>query len=204
MTRNAISMFSCSFSPALVSFGQCARVLLAAQFFELIKDWAKDVGVVIGDRSGEIGEIFCALNDCCDAFETHSGIDVTLRQRHKRAIRIRVELDENEIPNLDATRISFIHQRATRVAVRRKIDVNLRAGPARTGVAHHPKIICPATVQNVNLRIEISFAKQMHPVIVALPGQTHLARPGRADKPSHKAVGAEISNARRVAPKPTR
>ena len=64
------------------------RVFFAAQFFELIEDWAKDVGLVIRDGSGEIGEIFCVLNDRGDALETHSGIDVTLRQRvDERAIR---------------------------------------------------------------------------------------------------------------------
>ena len=37
--------------------------------------------------------------------------------------RLRVELDEDQIPNLDATRIVFVHERAARVAVRRKIDM---------------------------------------------------------------------------------
>ena len=102
-----------------------------------------------------------------------------LRQRRERAIRVSVELDENEVPNFDATGISFVYQRAACVAVRRKVDMNLRARPAWTGVAHHPKIIGSATVQNVNLRIEIGFAKQMRPVIVRfLVKLTRLARAG--------------------------
>jgi hypothetical protein len=54
-------------------------VSFAAQFLEFIKDWAKDIGVVIRDSSGEIGEVFCVLNNRAHALETHSRINVTLR-----------------------------------------------------------------------------------------------------------------------------
>ena len=91
---------------------------------------------------------------------------MTLRQRRERTVRIRIELDENEIPNLDATRILLIHQRAARIPLRCKIDVYLRARSARTGVAHHPEIVGLSTVENVDNRIEIGFAKQMRPVLV--------------------------------------
>src|SRR4029077_8058636 len=122
---------------------QRIRVLPAAQFFQLLKDWTKDVCLVIRDSSGEIGEVFRVLNDRGNALETHSCIDMSLRQRRERAIRIRVELDENEIPNFDTARISFIYQRAARITVRRKIDMNLRARSTGPGIAHHPKIIGP-------------------------------------------------------------
>ena len=55
---------------------QRAGVFFAAQFFDLIEDRAENVGLVIRSRSGKIGEILGALNDCYGALETHSGIDV--------------------------------------------------------------------------------------------------------------------------------
>src|SRR5439155_24715874 len=44
-------------------------VILSAQLFDLIKNRAEDVGIVIRNRSGEIGEIPGALHDCGHALE---------------------------------------------------------------------------------------------------------------------------------------
>jgi hypothetical protein len=44
--------------------------------------------------------------------------------------------------------------------------MNLRTRPAGTGVTHHPEIIGLAAIKNVNRWVEISFAKQIRPVIV--------------------------------------
>src|SRR5205085_4709686 len=112
-------------------------------------------------------------------FETHPGIDVTLRQRRESPVGIRVELDENQIPDLNAARIILVHERAARVAVWCKIDMQLRARPARTSVAHHPEIVGLAEAKNVNFRIEISVLKQARPMLVCLLVElAWLARPG--------------------------
>ena len=66
---------------------------------------------------------------------------------------------KTKIPNLDAARIIFVHERATSVAVWRKIDVHFRTRSARTGVAHHPEIVGFAAAENVNFWIEIRFTK---------------------------------------------
>ena len=93
--------------------------------------------------------------------------------------RLRIELDENQIPNLDAARIILVHKDATRMAVWRQIDVHFRARPARAGVAHHPEIVGFPAAENVNFWIEIGFAKQMSPMIVGfLIELTRLVRPG--------------------------
>ena len=91
---------------------------------------------------------------------------MTLWQESQGVVRIRVELNENQIPNLDATRVFLVHQLTACVAVRCEIDMHFRARPARTGVAHHPEIVCFSTVENVDGRIEIGFAKQSRPMIV--------------------------------------
>src|SRR5437667_6527228 len=65
-----------SHAGSVTSDWQRTPVFLAAQFFEVIENRTKDVSFVIGDRAGEIGEVFRSLGDCGHALETHSGIDV--------------------------------------------------------------------------------------------------------------------------------
>ena len=101
-----------------------------------------------------------------------------LRQRRERSVGIRVELDEDQIPNFNAARIIPVHERAARVAVRRKIDMQFRARAARTGVAHHPKVVGLTKTGDVDLRIEIGILKQTRPIIVRLLIKlARLARP---------------------------
>ena len=148
------------------AFQQRARIFFAAQFFDLIENRAENVGLVIRNCTGEIAEIFCTLNDRGHAFEPHSGIDVTLRQGCECSIGVRVELNENQIPNLDAARIVLVHECATRVAVESKIDMDFGTRPAGACIAHHPEIIGLAATENVNLRIEIGVTKQTRPVLI--------------------------------------
>jgi len=84
---------------------------------------------------------------------------MTLRQRGERAVGVGVELDENQIPNLNAARIVFVHERAARVAIGRKIDMQLGARPARAGVAHHPEIVFLVPVYDMDLWIKIRVLK---------------------------------------------
>src|SRR5439155_14024727 len=98
-------------------------IFLAAQFFELIEHRAEDVSFVIGNRAGKIGEIFRALNDRRHALEAHSRVDVPLWQSRESSIRVRIELNENQVPNLEALRIILVHESSAGVAIRRKIDM---------------------------------------------------------------------------------
>src|SRR5947209_16671900 len=91
---------------------------------------------------------------------------MTLRQRHECSVRIRVELNEHEVPNLDAARIVSIYQGAAGVTVRCEVDMQLRARTAGTGIPHHPEIVGLSKTGDMDFRIEISVAKQSRPVIV--------------------------------------
>jgi len=102
---------------------QGARVFLAAELCQPIENGPENIGLVVRDRPGEIGEIFRALNDCGDTLKTHSGIDVTLGQRCQCAVGVRVELDKDQVPDLDAARIVFVDEHAAGVAVERKINM---------------------------------------------------------------------------------
>ena len=107
------------------------------------------------------------MNDRSHALETHAGIDVPLRQGRKRSVRVGVELNENQIPDLDAARIARVDKRSAGVAVWRQIDMQLRARTARTGIAHHPEIVCLVSVNDVNLWIKVGLAKQSLPVVMS-------------------------------------
>src|SRR5213082_1169002 len=106
-------------------------VFLAAECFQLVEDRAKNVGLVVRDCAGESSKVFCALNDRGCPLETQPSIDVTLGEWDifdttgvsDPGYRLRVELDENEIPNLDTARVVFVHEPAAGVAVRRKVDM---------------------------------------------------------------------------------
>ena len=164
---------------------QRRAVLFAAQFLEFVKDRAKDVGLVVRDGSGKIGEILCALDDRCNALEAHAGVDVSRRERDKRCdrghrpgYRVRVELDENEVPDLDAPRIALVHQRATRVAVRREIDVQLGARD-RTGRCRPSSRSCPSCRRYERGSSDRDRPRGTDPPRDrTLPGQTRSARPG--------------------------
>ena len=144
--------------------GQRAAVFFAGKFFQLVEDRTKDVGLVIGNFcAGEIGKILRALNDRSYALETHAGINMLGGQRRKRAVGIRVELDEDEIPDFDAARIAFVHKASARVTGGSQINVQFRARAARAGFAHHPEVVFLVAVNDVNFRIESGSAKFFRP-----------------------------------------
>ena len=148
--------------------GQRRRVTLAALFFELSENRAEHVCVVIRNCLSEVCKIVRRLHDRRDALETHPGIDMLGRQRRKRAIDIRVVLNENKVPNLDTIRAVGVDQTPFRIAGGGEVDVQFAARPARPGVAHHPKIILLVAIDNMHLRIEASFFKNGFPKIVRL------------------------------------
>ena len=72
---------------------------------------------------------------------------------------------------------------ATGVAIWRQVEVHFRARTAWAGVAHHPEIVGFPAAENVNFWIEISFAKQMSPMIVRFLIETaRLARTGLVNR----------------------
>src|SRR5206468_5312622 len=128
--------------------GQGGAIAFTAELFEAVEDWAEDVGFVIRDDAREVGEVSCVLDNPGDALEAHAGIDVFRRQwqisstphflalhllRFFSAIRLRVELDENEIPNLDAFGAALVNERAFGVAGGREVDMDFGARTARAG-----------------------------------------------------------------------
>ena len=93
----------------------------------------EQVGVVV------VGD---ALHHRRDALEARARIHGRLRQRRQLAVGRAVELHEHEIPDLDpAVAVRIGRARRPSRNARAVVIENLRAGTARTGVAHLPEVV---------------------------------------------------------------
>ena len=117
---------------------------------------------------GEFGESFCALHDRAYTLKTHARIDMARGQRGERTVWIGVELDEDQIPDLDALCGAFVDERAARVALRREIDMQLGARPARSRVAHHPEVVLLVARNDVHCGVEPGRSEMTGPVVPCL------------------------------------
>ena len=194
-------------SPVLPDLGSVRAVFLAAQLFQRVENRTENVGLVIRDFGvGEILETFGALNDGGDALEAHAGVHVPGGQRRKGAVGIRIELDENEVPDFDATGIAFVHQAALGIASGREVDVQFGARAAGAGVAHHPEIVLLAAINDVDGGIEPGGAEFFRPAIprllVAL-GRVALGFVGIVNR-GVKALRRKFPYCRRPVPMPSR
>ena len=104
---------------------------------------------------------------------------MALWERREGAVWIGVELDEDKVPDFDATWIVPVDERAAGVAIRREVDMQLGTGAAGTGIAHHPEIVLLVPVHNVHGRIEIGLTEEVGPMIVGfLVELARFVRPG--------------------------
>jgi hypothetical protein len=73
------------------------------------------------------------------------------------AVGVGVELDEDEVPDFDAAGVALVDEVAAGDLARdvevaragREVDVELGAGAARAGVAHHPEVVLLVAVDDV-------------------------------------------------------
>jgi hypothetical protein len=148
---------------------QGGAVFLPAHLLQLVENRAEDVGLVVGNFGvGEVGEHLRALHDAGDALEAHAGVHVLGRERAESAIRVRVELDEDEVPNLDALGGAFVDERAPRVAGGREVHVEFGARAAGAGVAHHPEVVFLVAVDDVDGGVEADAAELRGPDVPRL------------------------------------
>ena len=111
------------------------------------QDGREEVRVVVGRL---------ALEHRADALEAHARVDVLVRQRRQHrllAVLGRVELDEHQVPDLHDPRVVLVDEllagRDGPLVVVAQVDVDLRARPARPGLAHHPEVVLRRLVEDV-------------------------------------------------------
>ena len=144
------------------------HILAAGNLLDTAENRAEYVRAVVGDAAGEIGEALGALNHGAGAFEAHAGVHMAGRQRAEGAIALGVVLNEHEVPDFDALVAVAIYQTAQGIALGGQVHVQLRAGTAGAGLAHHPEVILHAAVHHVHLGIHALGSKQLGPHIIGL------------------------------------
>ena len=89
-------------------------------------------------------------------------------ERREGAVGVGIELNEDVIPDLDAARLAGVDQGATgRLVVSgQEVEVNLGARAAGASVAHHPKIVLLATVNDVDLWIKALGCEDAGPDVI--------------------------------------
>ncbi len=119
-------------------------VFLAAEGGYFINQWSEHVGIVVR---------CLALKRHAEAFKAHAGVDYLGGQRFKRAVGTAVVMHEHKVPYFDYLRVVVVDERCPghlgALGIGAEVDVNLRAGAARTGVAHFPEIVVLVAVEYV-------------------------------------------------------
>ena len=83
---------------------QRGSVFMAAELFNLVEDWAENICLVVGDfRVLKIREPSGSLDDRSHPLKAHTRINVLRWQRGKGTVRIGVILDEDVVPDLNAS-----------------------------------------------------------------------------------------------------
>ena len=84
------------------------------------------------------------LDDRRQPLEPHPRVDVLLRQRRQRPVRMLLVLHEDEVPELEEAVAARAGRRARRVAAAvlgAPVPVDLRVGAARPGTADRPEVL---------------------------------------------------------------
>ena len=119
-------------------------VLHAGYSLLFLDNRLEDVGVVVG---------VLALHSAHEALEAHTGIDNVHRQRNERAVSLALVLHEHDVPDFDNLGIVLVYEFASGslglLLGSTRVEVNLRAGTARTRIAHLPEVVVLVAVDDV-------------------------------------------------------
>ena len=106
----------------------------------------QDGGRRVDDRPEQVGveDGIVTLEDGEDPLEAGAGVDVLARQLGELALRVAVELHEDEVPDLDEALVAAVLGSAV-VPVRLPlVEEELRIGAAGSRVAHGPEVVLVA------------------------------------------------------------
>ena len=119
-------------------------ILLAAHISQTLNRRLEYVGIVVR---------LLALQNHTQTLETHTRINVVLRQRLQRTVSLAVELHKYVVPNLNHLRVVLIDHFATGdqsyLCLVTQVEVDLATRTARTGIAHFPEVILFVTTNDM-------------------------------------------------------
>ncbi len=149
----------------------------------------RGIGHGLQERGEEVGVVrrAHALQDRHDALKAHARVHVLIGQRLEAAVRLRVVLDEDQVPDLHHLRVVLVDQVAPRhrvaLSLRTQVDVHLRARAARPRVAHHPEVLLRRFVQNLLFRNGRLVEPPLVRLLVGVQSQFVVARVHRCVHP---------------------
>lgn len=138
----------------------------STQLLQGVKYGAEDIGVVVRGLTREIREAICVLDDRAGALEAHAGINMSGGKIAEAPIGLGIELNEDEVPDLDALITILVHQRASGIALRGEVHMQFGARPAGAGLPHHPEVISLVSVDDMYLRVTAGIFEQGFPVVI--------------------------------------
>jgi len=119
-------------------------IALARVDLDFADDGLEDVGIVVR---------VLALQHAHQSLEAHAGVDDVHAERFERAVRLAVELHEHDVPYLDDLRIILVYQRTAGhqrfLLGRTRVYMDLRAGSARSRVAHFPEVVVLVAIDDM-------------------------------------------------------
>ena len=107
----------------LVRTGINVLIGFSAQLLEGIEDGTEDIGVVVRDPAREIREAICVLDNRTGTLESHAGINMSGGKVPKAPIGLGIELNEDEVPDLDALITILVHQQAPGISLRGEVHM---------------------------------------------------------------------------------
>ena len=122
-------------------------VLPAGEPLNLGNDRCEDIRIIVGVLS---------LHQAHQTLEAHTGINYVHLQRFETAVSLAVELHEDNVPDFDDLRMILVDKFLTGhfrfLFLRTEVDMNLRARPARSRIAHLPEVVVLVAIDNMVLR----------------------------------------------------
>ena len=186
----------------LVRTGINVLIGFSAQLLEGIEDGPEDIGVVVRGLAREIREAICVLDNRTGTFESHAGIDMFGGKVPKAPICLGIELDEDEIPDLDALITILVHQQAPGISLRGEVHMQFGARPAGARLSHHPEVIGLVAIDDMDFGVTAGLFEQGFPVVVGFLVKVGWVIRARAINGGVKALGGKAPSLNHELPCP--
>ena len=125
-------------------------ILVSGKFLDLVDHAGEHVCIIVA---------LLSLKYHAETLESHSSINVVVREQFKFAVRLSVILHEHKVPDFDHERVALVHEVASRngcnLFVASEVNVDFTARAAWTGVTHFPEVVMLVSQKDMVLRQEL-------------------------------------------------
>ena len=136
-------------------------IFFSADFFYFCNQWTNQVGIVVA---------FYILDNGCDTFQPHTGIDTWTRQRSQYAVFVTVILHKYQIPDFQpAVTVTYAQCTAIRMIASvffAAVNMNFTARTTWAGFPHLPEVVLFAQANDTFFRYRSQLTPQFISFIV--------------------------------------